>query len=396
MTAQLWSLGRLFTEKPHRKLEQKLLSGEEVREGDVFQESPVHFFLGAYDEVFKDIAALSGRKLRVPVAGPRQLVDAAKILPIFADHVVFSPAPLAPTNGDWGPWLTAAEAKKLRKDFVFAEGDECGFFRRAGVTLTWGSSYSSMLALLHPLISRRFASFLPASGERGVWDRPELGIVSPPAFRIMFGPDDERHYRVEQLISLLCMEHVVSHRLGCEHVYSRIVSAPLVAADIPIRPRVGARTAALLRLKIPYLKGISMDDFSRILADEHEALVRYRTAIGTLIAEIPEDLDDDRELSRILARLQRQGVDEPLALLQQKLDRIARFSRYRAAGVATGSLALAYFALAVPGLYSTISGAIGSVSLIPIVHDWLRFLEEKSKLRDESFYFLLRLANESR
>lgn len=393
MPATTWPLGELFTEKSHRSLEQRLVNGESVRERDVFRQSPVHFFLTRYDQTFRDIAALTGRKLRVPIANVGQLLAAAKVLPIFADHVVFSPAPLAPTTwGSWGPWLSDKEAQTLKKDFAFSDGDNHGFYRRDGMSLTWGHGYPATLALLKPLISKGFASFLPASGERGSWDRPELGLVSPRMTRLMLSPQDERQYRVEELLNGLCMEHVVSLKLGCEHVYNRITFSTLVAPDIPLGPKLGARTAALLRLKIPFLRGITVDDLSRIVADEQEALLRLRTAIDKLIESIPNDLDDDREFERVLARLQRQGLEEPLALLQQKLDRITKFARYRAAGVATGSLALAYFALAVPGLYGTLAGALGTVSLVPVINDWLKYLEEKSKLRDESFYFLLRLS----
>lgn len=355
-----------------------------------FKVSPMEFHLYNFDYIFKYISNVDGLKVRVPVNSFRQLFEYSKTLPLFYDHVVFSPAQLFPS-------CHGHQYRNALSEFSFHNYS----INRGKYGITSFNSdveyFFKWLIEAKPLIEKGIVSYLPKKGVID-WDYEPINLPNP---EIAISTKEALRLRGEDIIAwalLLgvqgqCMESVVSYKMGCQHLINSVKRYKLPVSDIPIYDLTSDNVILpiLLRLKIPWIKNIRYSDLAKILEDEYESFSSFRNGIHSSIKQIEANIHPGSDIDRIVSRIKRETIDDPLYRLEHKLRRITKYSLLKIGGYSVGAFAMALSVHMGTGLWATISSGIGGVSLYQVYKSYVEYLENCANLKESSVYYLLKM-----
>lgn len=140
--------------------------------------------------------------------------------------------------------------------------------------------------------------------------------------------------------------------------------------------------AAMFEITVPYLKGVSFHDLSKILEDEGDLVSGLRSSIKQAINECGEDVDP-----RIVTK---DIIDPRVDALNRKFKSIINSHAFRVAGAGLGTVVLAYTAVSTGGLSSAIATVCGGGGLGLLGQEYSAYREKINQLKDDPHYFLWR------
>jgi hypothetical protein len=225
---------------------------------------------------------------------------------------------------------------KVAPVFVFASGDEGNALARTLVPLIRAGRL-----LLQPAR----AIMVPSSREMNSWDT-----------------------------------HDVSHFSSLEN-WQIAEEAPSLPTPIASHT-TSSRERQLFEVTIPYLRGISFQDFSSILLDEQDLISSLRLALKAAVDSAPTE-------SKI-SEMVRDTVDPKIDMINRRFRSIANAHAFRVAGTAIGTVALAYTAAATGGLVGAVATIAGSSGIGLLGKEYADYKTRISEIQDDPFYFLWR------
>lgn len=153
----------------------------------------------------------------------------------------------------------------------------------------------------------------------------------------------------------------------------------------------------LLNLELPFLRNFSLSDYHRLLNDEHDAVIRLRGALQTLLSELYEtaaETDERAAIKRKGLEIREQIVRPELSHLMQRFESITRMQKLQAAGVALGTAALCVTSILAPSV-TAYAALIGGPGVVNALKQHAERISEHAKLRDSPYYMLWRIKRES-
>jgi hypothetical protein len=145
---------------------------------------------------------------------------------------------------------------------------------------------------------------------------------------------------------------------------------------------VGSSTPALFEVTLPFLRGVPLRDIHRMLNDEKDLVLAFRSAIRSAVREatkstltVPEIISD--------------VVQPKVIALDRKLRSLQRIHRLKIGGAAMSSVALAFTATASAGSIGTGLLAIASAGGFSFVaNQYSDYLAKRDELHQDPYYFL--------
>jgi hypothetical protein len=360
------------------------LNYNDVTVEDIFKycsEEPFMFFAKNYEETVKNIKAYDGFKVRVPYTGPNQMIELSKTLPFFFDNVVFSPAPNLPPS-------------KEKKESPWPEFSSSSF-SMYDINIVSISDIRSLL-VLKPLIDKGQVTFLPHYGEslhrglyQNIWIYPDLNF--PSLNPHLIGEPYIETVAESALISLFT-DNVVSDQLSCIHL---LPSSCVDRIGINGIPNLNSTlnkipSHAFLKLKLPYIENLTHEEISKLKEEEYEHFKSFSEGIRLALLEINDEVEYNSKMDFQIAKIQRDLIDEPLKELESSLARLTKYQKYRMAGYTLASFSMVLASTLNNEALKIATSAIGAVSILEVLKDFIDYLEKKSQLKDDSIYFLLK------
>lgn len=360
-------------------------------DSSIFSEFPTEYLDKNFDGIYDEISNTDGLKIRVPFSEIGQIVNLSKILPMFCDHVIFSPAPLYTSCGHLWSELSY---------MMSGSGD----------TFISDIKIFSLLASARPLVEKGDILFLPFRGGFQRWNYPKLKLPRYPCLcykNLIKDADtdvpefikpliEEDPFLAEGLLQLY-LDNLVSNELGCIHALPATTNMNFAISDLSAELNNNEldnfstnEAYALLNLRIPYVENISYVDLAKLKEEEYDSFKAFRNSIVDALDEINDSVENNSNVDRQVARIQRYYIDEPLHDLDYRLEQLTKYQSYRMAGYSLASTSMILASTLGEGVFKTAAQAIGAVSVIQIYEKLIEYLERKSELKNNSIFFALK------
>jgi len=145
---------------------------------------------------------------------------------------------------------------------------------------------------------------------------------------------------------------------------------------------------ALFQITIPYLEGVDFNELAKILEDEEDLLSSFRYSIKQAILETKDTND--------ILTVRRDIIDPKVDALNRKFKSITNAHRFKIAGAAVGTVAMAYTAISTAGISSSIATVFGGGGFGLLGKEYSNHQEKTNELKDNPYYFLWRCKQVSR
>lgn len=140
---------------------------------------------------------------------------------------------------------------------------------------------------------------------------------------------------------------------------------------------------------LPYLQGVSLSDYSRILDDEGDLLIEFRTAMKDFACQV--------QSSNISADEFRKDVVEPrIAKIDRAFKRVENMYRIKAGGAAVATATLALVSFATGGVAAAITAAAGTAGFMASARELADRKDKMSQLKDDPAHLLWKLKRAQR
>ncbi|GAA3721781.1 hypothetical protein GCM10022268_32480 [Sphingomonas cynarae] len=137
-------------------------------------------------------------------------------------------------------------------------------------------------------------------------------------------------------------------------------------------------------ISLPFIKGVSFSDFSKILDDESDLLIEFRQGLDTL-TEL--SLTDKKSAQACL----NETVEPKIAKINRSFNRIAGSSNIKIAGAAVATAGLALTSYLSGGMGAAILAAAGGAGAVSVLKEIAEKRDELAALKDDPLYILWRL-----
>jgi len=137
----------------------------------------------------------------------------------------------------------------------------------------------------------------------------------------------------------------------------------------------------ITKLSLPYIAGINLTDYSRILDDETDLLTEFRAEMKKLSSVEIEDLD-----------IYRQDVLDPrVAAINRKFRQITRMKTFRAGGAFVATAGLVVGSVMTGGVAGAVSALAGSAGIIMGVKELADHDRQLGELKADPLFILWKL-----
>lgn len=347
-----------------------------------FSEDPVSFLFNNYSSIVNEVSSYSTLKLRAPITNSNELFRLSRILPIFSDHIVFSPAPLWPGGCHIDiekPWTEFSL-------YNYNYGGHLNFVPFLGEFYTW-------LISVKPLIESGNIIYLPHMGSSlHEWNYPDFNLPQLPE-ELTRNLLDKKIILKNALLRIL-LENYISYKLGCIHILPSMTKEKLAIYDLFDDAHIkqdAQKSYALLNLKIPFLEKIDFHTLAKIKHDEYESFISFRKSVLSAVDQITNNAIDGSQIDKLVIEIQHDIIDEPLRILESKLKRISNYYFIRMAGYTISSIMLFLPVILGNGIFSTLAGTFGVVNVLNIYDTLVDCLEKYGSLSHESVFYLSKI-----
>jgi hypothetical protein len=135
---------------------------------------------------------------------------------------------------------------------------------------------------------------------------------------------------------------------------------------------------------LPYLRGVSLADYAKILDDENDLLTEFRAAMKQLAHEAQQS-------SSTLEEFRLDVVEPRISKINRAFERIDRMYRVRASGAAIATATLTLVTLATGGVAAAVAAAAGSAGLVATAKEVADRGEKLRSLKDDPLHLLWKL-----
>lgn len=147
---------------------------------------------------------------------------------------------------------------------------------------------------------------------------------------------------------------------------------------------------SLLSLDLPTLDNIGLALLQEIKRDHHDEFVQFRNAMLNSVAKVQSSVGTDSFMQEV-RHIQRNDIDDSLAKIRGRVQRIAKMRSLRSLGCLAGSITLGFGqALGLPET-AVLAGA--SANIAALVAHLIAKLQEEGQLQEHQAYFLWRLTD---
>ncbi|HYS48448.1 MAG TPA: hypothetical protein VEM36_06715 [Xanthobacteraceae bacterium] len=133
---------------------------------------------------------------------------------------------------------------------------------------------------------------------------------------------------------------------------------------------------------MPYVEGIGNADLAKILDDENEVLVEFRSSIRTLISQAKQD---QGKIDQILNDVVRPKV----AMLDRQFRRITNMNRLKIGGAAVSTATIGLVSYLTTGVAAGITAVAGVSGLVYLTKEMAGGISDLSALKDDPASYLL-------
>jgi hypothetical protein len=149
----------------------------------------------------------------------------------------------------------------------------------------------------------------------------------------------EKDSLLAECLLQLYVDNLVSNELGCIHSLPATTSQNFAISALSAELTnnefdnfLAKEAYALLNLRIPYIENISYADLAKLKEEEYDSFKAFRNSILDALDEINDSVENNSNVDRQVARIQRYYIDEPLHNLDYRLEQLTRYQNYRMAG----------------------------------------------------------------
>lgn len=357
-----------------------------------FSGDPFKWYYKHFDELLQQTRDKSGFKIRIVCPHLGRLNQALPAYLVLADHVVISPPPiwLCQYSGlNFHPWPGFVEG--LRGLSMPRENGN-RFVMMHSKAGSDDFTFPDWLLTVRPFLEEGMLSYLPrcddGSEERNFrWNHRAIHLPD----LLEKDLDTPEGVRRTALEDLLC-EHVVSEQLGCIHIDPTTAKTPLLIPRLDgwrnHSDELGSR--ALVRLRIPFVGRLPLDQLLSLLHEEASSVRAFRRSIRKALKELEGTNPDSVRLSSLVTELQGDLIDAPFATLTQRI-RHAQKLRTRKNAVYAGA-AVAGMALCWVGQPDVGKAVFAGVSIPKIMEMYYGDVERDIGLKEDALYWLYRAA----
>lgn len=141
---------------------------------------------------------------------------------------------------------------------------------------------------------------------------------------------------------------------------------------------------ALSSISLPYIEGVSLTDYARIIDDEEDMVVEFRKEMRDLARLLKEGGEHVGEFRRDV-------IDVRVAKIARKFRQISELYLLRIGGAALATTTLSLVSLASGGLVAGAAALAGSMGAFTVVKEAADRRQQINSLRDDPLYLLWKL-----
>lgn len=143
------------------------------------------------------------------------------------------------------------------------------------------------------------------------------------------------------------------------------------------------------QLVLPYIEGISLTEYAKIIDDESDQIAALRAQLGSYLKRLGENDAETEDF--------RKDVLQPnLDRIERTFKKITIASNIRVGGLVLGSAVMCAATLATGGVAGAIAGVAGTAGLVGGAKELGDRYEKLGALKDEPLHLLWRLKQQSR
>ncbi len=151
----------------------------------------------------------------------------------------------------------------------------------------------------------------------------------------------------------------------------------------------------MLHVSLPYIHNIPYTLLHKIINEEEDSLICFRSAISKAIKESHDTsrrLDNPDQIKRLGLTIKEDIIDPEIARLNQNLKKIIQTRTIKIAGATLGSIGLAITAFAGHGLETIVSSALGAGGAGLLANQIAEYRNDILSLKDNPWYFAWKLS----
>lgn len=176
------------------------------------------------------------------------------------------------------------------------------------------------------------------------------------------------------------------HVIGVDSDQPLDLWEPSVAAtdSKPVRVEVqgaGAHGETLFEVTIPFLKGVPLGELGKMLKDEEDLVVAFRSSIRTAVREAMRS-------GLQVAEVVNDVVQPKVSALDRKLRTLQRIHRIKIGGAAMSSVALAFTAASTGSIGGGLLAVASAGGFGFVANQYTDYLAKRDELHQDPYFFL--------